>query len=52
MKLKHLKSILDDVDTFDAPNVHLEQYPTPPDISVMARLLESMLPISAVAAAS
>lgn len=33
MKLKHLKSILDDVDTFDAPNVHLEQYPTPPDIS-------------------
>ncbi|XP_064455573.1 rRNA N6-adenosine-methyltransferase METTL5-like isoform X2 [Ornithodoros turicata] len=33
MKLKHLKSILDDVDTFDSPNVQLEQYPTPPDIA-------------------
>ncbi|XP_050045627.1 rRNA N(6)-adenosine-methyltransferase METTL5 isoform X2 [Dermacentor andersoni] len=33
MKLKHLKSILDDVDTFNSPNVHLEQYPTPPDIA-------------------
>ncbi|CAN7942458.1 unnamed protein product, partial [Ixodes hexagonus] len=33
MKLKHLKTILDDVDTFETPNVHLEQYPTPPDIS-------------------
>ncbi|KAL3250065.1 hypothetical protein MRX96_055675 [Rhipicephalus microplus] len=33
MKLKHLKSILDDVDSFDSPNVHLEQYPTPPDIA-------------------
>uniref|UniRef100_A0A023FJD6 Methyltransferase-like protein 5 n=1 Tax=Amblyomma cajennense TaxID=34607 RepID=A0A023FJD6_AMBCJ len=33
MKLKQLKSILDSVDTFDNPNVHLEQYPTPPDIA-------------------
>lgn len=33
MKLKHLKSILDDVDTFESPNVHFEQYPTPPDIA-------------------
>uniref|UniRef100_A0A023GJC7 Methyltransferase-like protein 5 n=2 Tax=Amblyomma TaxID=6942 RepID=A0A023GJC7_AMBTT len=33
MKLKQLKSILDGVDTFDTPNVHLEQYPTPPDIA-------------------
>lgn len=33
MKLKHLKCILDAVDGFDTPNVHLEQYPTPPDIA-------------------
>lgn len=33
MKLKRLKSILDDVDSFETPKVHLEQYPTPPDIA-------------------
>lgn len=33
MKLKQLKSMLDDVETFDKPNVQLEQYPTPPDIA-------------------
>ncbi|XP_003744355.1 methyltransferase-like protein 5 [Galendromus occidentalis] len=33
MKLKKLKSILDGVETFDSPNVDLEQYPTPPDIA-------------------
>lgn len=33
MKLKQLKSMLDNVETFDKPNIHLEQYPTPPDIA-------------------
>ncbi|OQR74060.1 methyltransferase protein 5-like [Tropilaelaps mercedesae] len=33
MKLKQLKSMLDDMKTFDRPNVMLEQYSTPPDIA-------------------
>ena len=38
MKLKKLKSILDGVETFDKPNVELEQYPTPPDIAGEKRI--------------
>ena len=33
MKLKQLREILSDVETFSSPNFKLEQYPTGPEIA-------------------
>lgn len=33
VKLKKLESILQEVETFSNPKVHLEQYPTTPHLS-------------------
>jgi predicted RNA methylase len=33
MKLKHLEAALQDMDIFEQPKVHLEQYPTTPHLA-------------------
>jgi predicted RNA methylase len=33
MKLKHLEAALQDMEIFEQPKVHLEQYPTTPHLA-------------------
>jgi predicted RNA methylase len=33
MKLKHLEAALQDMEVFEQPKVHLEQYPTTPHLA-------------------
>jgi len=33
MKLKHLEAALQDMEIFEEPKVHLEQYPTTPHLA-------------------
>lgn len=38
MKLKHLESMLQEIDGFEEPQVHLEQYPTPVHLAAQIAL--------------
>ena len=53
MKLKHLEAALQDMEIFEQPKVHLEQYPTTPHLAAcvlyegLARVVARVAPARA-----